>query len=204
MRHHFIPWMLLLCFAIVPFSTAQSRPSGSVDDGPNLKGPKSASPPPYVVQPNDLLEIYVWKDANLTRKVVVRPDGRISFPLIQDMLVAGLSPETIKYEIEKKLKDFIDAPNVTVIVEAIQSYKVFVTGKVAKPGVLTAEKPISVLQALALAGGFQDFANLAEMVIIRNTGEDTVLFRFNWVEAVKGKNFNQNILLKNGDVIVVP
>jgi polysaccharide export outer membrane protein len=178
--------------------------SSSVDDNPTLKGPKTGSPPLYVVQPNDLLEIYVWKDPNLTRKVVVRPDGRISFPLIQDMLVAGLSPETIKNQIENKLKDYIDAPNVTVIVEAIQSYRVFVTGKVAKPGVLTAEKPISVLQALALAGGFQDFANPGEMVIIRNTGEDTVLFRFNYLEAIKGRNFNQNILLKNGDVIVVP
>jgi len=195
--------MLLLCFLLLPFWTAQARQASSFDDNPNLKGPKSASPA-YTVQPNDVLEIYVWKDQNLTRKVVVRPDGRISFPLIQDMQVAGLNPEAIKSEIEKKLKEYIDAPNVTVIVEAIQSYRVFVTGKVAKPGVYTAEKPISVLQALALSGGFQDFANPAEMVIIRNTGEDTILFRFNYVEAVRGKNFNQNILLKSGDVIVVP
>ena len=204
MRQRSVPWMVLFCFALAPLSMLQARQSVFVDDGPNLKGPKSASPPPYVVQPNDLLEIYVWKDQNLTRKVVVRPDGRISFPLIQDMQVAGLNPEAIKSEIEKKLKEYIDAPNVTVIVEAIQSYRVFVTGKVAKPGVYTAEKPISVLQALALSGGFQDFANPAEMVIIRNTGEDTILFRFNYLEAIKGKNFNQNILLKSGDVIVVP
>jgi len=174
------------------------------DESPNLKGPKPTGPPPYLVQPNDLLEIYVWKDQNLTRKVIVRPDGRISFPLIQDLPVAGLSPEAIKSEIEKRLKEYIEAPNVTVIVEAIQSYRVFVTGKVAKPGALMLEKPISVLQAVALAGGFLEYANPAEMVIIRNTGEDSVLFRFNYVEAVKGKNFNQNILLKSGDVIVVP
>jgi len=189
---------------LVPVWTAQARQSVSVEGNPNLKGPKSASPPPYIVQPNDLLEIYVWKDQNLTRKVVVRPDGRISFPLIQDMQVAGLNPEVIKYEIEDRLKEYIDAPNVTVIVEAIQSYRVFVTGRVVKPGALTLEKPISVLQALALAGGFQEFANPAEMVIIRSTGEDSILFRFNYVEAIKGKNFNQNILLKSGDVVVVP
>ena len=162
---------------------------------------KAADLPPYIVQPNDLLEIYVWKDPSLTRKVTVRPDGRISFPLIQDMQAAGLSPEAIKQAIEKKLKEYIEVPNVTVIVEAIQSYRVFVTGKVAKPGAIQAEKPISVLQALALAGSFVDFANPADIVIIR---EDNILFKFNYVEAIKGKNFNQNMLLKNGDVVVVP
>ncbi len=102
---------------------------------------KAVDIPPYIVQPNDLLEIYVWKDPSLTRKVTVRPDGRISFPLIQDMQAAGLSPEAIKQEIEKKLKEYIEVPNVTVIVEAIQSYRVFVTGKVGKPGAIMAEKP---------------------------------------------------------------
>ena len=95
-------------------------------------------------------------------------------------------------------------PNVTVIVDAIQSYRVFVTGKVGKPGVIAVEKPITVLQALALAGGFLDFANPAEMVVIRNTGSGNVLFRFNYPEVIKGKNFNQNMLLRSGDVIVVP
>ena len=165
---------------------------------------KAADLPPYIVQPNDLLEIYVWKDPSLTRKVTVRPDGRISFPLIQDMQAAGLSPEAIKESIEKKLKEYIEVPNVTVIVEAIQSYRVFVMGKVAKPGAILAEKPITVLQALALAGSFSEFANPADMVIIRNNGEDNILFKFNYVEAIKGKNFNQNMLLKNGDVVVVP
>ena len=154
---------------------------------------KAVDIPPYIVQPNDLLEIYVWKDPSLTRKVTVRPDGRISFPLIQDMQAAGLSPEAIKQEIEKKLKEYIEVPNVTVIVDAIQSYRVFVTGNVGKPGAIMAEKPLSVLQALALAGGFLQFANPADIVIIRNTGVDNILFKFNYVEAIKGKNFNQNI-----------
>lgn len=100
----------------------------------------SSATPPFIVQPNDLLEIFVWKEPDLTRKVLVRPDGRISFPLIQDLQVAGLSPLEIKQEIEKKLKDYIEVPNVTVMVEAIQSYRIFVTGKVSKPGVITSEK----------------------------------------------------------------
>jgi polysaccharide biosynthesis/export protein len=203
MRHDYLrSWMLLFCLVLIPVLGAGQ--SVCSDEAPRLKPAKPSAPPAYIVQPNDLLEIYVWKDQNLTRKVTVRPDGRISFPLIQDMEVAGLNPEVIKHAIEEKLKEYIEAPNVTVIVEAIQNYQVFVTGKVLKAGAIMAEKPISVLQALALAGGFLEFANPAEMVIIRNTGEDNILFRFNYVEAIKGKNFNQNMLLKSGDVIVVP
>jgi polysaccharide export outer membrane protein len=158
----------------------------------------------YIIQPNDVLQIFVYKEPNLSGKVTVRPDGRISFPLIQDMQAEGLNPGQLKNRVEEALKEYIDAPNVTVIVEAILSYRVFVTGKVGKPGMITSEKPINVLQALSLAGGFQEFANQAETVIIRNSGEDSTLFRFNYPEVIKGKNFSQNMPLKSGDVVVVP
>ena len=115
-----------------------------------------------------------------------------------------MNPAQLKQKIEQNLKEYIDAPNVTVIVDAIKSYRVFVTGKVAKPGAIDAEKPISVLQALSLAGGAVEFANLEDIVIIRNTGEDSTLYRFNYPEVIKGKNFSQNMLLKTGDVVVVP
>ena len=166
--------------------------------------PKSLNSAVYIIQPNDVLDIFVWKDATLSRKVVVRPDGRISFPLIQDMQAAGMNPTQLKEKIEESLKQYIDVPNVTVIVDAIQSYKVFVTGKVAKPGEIPSVKPISVLQALAIAGGFTEFASPTEIVVIRNTGEDSVLYRFNYPEVIKGKNFSQNMLLRTGDVVVVP
>lgn len=158
----------------------------------------------YIIQPNDLLDIFVYKDTTLSRKVLVRPDGRISFPLIQDMQAAGLNPTQLKAKIEESLKEYIEVPNVTVIVDAIQSYKVFVTGKVSKPGEITAVKAISVLQALAIAGGFTEFASPDQIVVIRNTGEDSVLYRFNYPEVIKGKNFSQNMLLRTGDVVVVP
>jgi len=158
----------------------------------------------YLIQPNDVLQIFVYKEPNLSGKVTVRPDGRISFPLIQDMQAEGLNPGQLKNKVEEALKEYIDAPNVTVIVEAILSYRVFVTGRVGKPGMITSEKPINVLQALSLAGGFQEFANQAETVIIRNSGEDSTLFRFNYPEVIKGKNFSQNMPLKSGDVVVVP
>jgi polysaccharide export outer membrane protein len=169
-----------------------------------LEPARGGQSPYYIIQPNDILSIFVWKEQNLSGKVFVRPDGRISFPLIQDMQAAGMNPTQLKENIERALKQFIDVPNVTVIVDAIQSYRVFVMGKVGKPGAIMAEKPISVLQALSLAGGLQEFANQAEIVIIRNSGEDSTLYRFNYPEVIKGRNFSQNMLLRSGDVVVVP
>jgi polysaccharide biosynthesis/export protein len=169
-----------------------------------LEPPKTPDGPLYIIQPNDVLQISVYKEPNLTTKVIVRPDGRISLPLIQDMQAAGLNPGQLKEKLEKGLRDYVEFPIVTVIVEAIQSYRVFVTGKVGKPGMIVIEKPINVLQALTLAGGTADFSNVAEIVIIRNSGEDSTLYRFNYPEVIKGKNFSQNMLLKAGDVVVVP
>ena len=194
MHSRLIPaFIFLLCISFVSVLPAQT-----------LQAPKSSPPPFYIIQPNDVLQIFVYKEPNLSGKVIVRPDGRISFPLIQDIQAAGLNPGQLRDKIEENLKEYVEFPNVTVIVEAIQSYRVYVTGKVGKPGAITAEQPISVLQALALAGGFQEFANLAEIVVIRNTGEDSILYRFNYPEVIKGKNFTQNMLLKSGDVVVVP
>ena len=158
----------------------------------------------YIIQPNDVLSIFVWKEPNLSEKVTVRPDGRISFPLVQDMQAAGLNPGQLKNKIEESLREYIEVPNVTVIVEAIQSYKIYVTGKVGKPGAIMSEKPISVLQAISMAGGLLEFANQSETVIIRNTGEGTTLYKFNYPEVIKGRNFSQNMLLRSGDVVVVP
>jgi len=183
----------LLCLMAASAASAQ-----------NLEPSRAAGSPLYIIQPNDVLSIFVYKDPTLSGKVTVRPDGRISFPLIQDQQAAGMNPDQLKEKIEVRLKEYIDAPNVTVIVDAIQSYRIYVTGKVGKPGGIMAEKPISVLMALSIAGGFQDFANTAEIVIIRNSGEDSTLYRFNYPEVIRGKNFSQNMLLKSGDVVVVP
>jgi polysaccharide export outer membrane protein len=163
-----------------------------------------AQEPLYVIQPNDMLEIFVWKEPDLTRKVLVRPDGRISFPLVQDLQAAGISPGELKTQVEKRLSQFLNAPEVTIIVDAIQSYRVYVLGKVQKPGSISIEKPVTVLQALALAGGFQDFAKDSEMTLIRTQGSDHIVFPFNYRDVIQGKKAEQNILLRSGDVVVVP
>lgn len=160
--------------------------------------------PVYIIQANDTLEIFVWKEPDLTRKVLVRPDGRISFPLIQDLKAAGSSPGELKSDIETRLKDYLTSPNVTVIVENIQSYKVFVVGKVQKPGSIIAEKPISVLQALSLAGGFEDFAKQADITILRSSGGKSLVLPFDYRNVTRGRRSEENIMLHSGDVVVVP
>ncbi len=194
---------LALILAMASLLAAQEKQDGK-EARAEAAVPDIRPAPLYVIQSNDILEIFVWKEPDLTRKVLVRPDGRISFPLVQDMVASGISPGELKEQIEKKLKDYIDSPNVTIIIEAIQSYRVFVTGKVQKPGGMNVEKPITVLQALALAGGFQEYAKPSEMAVIRNYGDENIVFKFDYGEVIKGKNSNQNILLRSGDVVVVP
>jgi len=161
-------------------------------------------PPQYVIQPNDLLEIVVWGEPDISRTVLVRPDGRISLPLVQDLRASELTPVELKEQMENRLKEYVDSPNVTVIVEAIKSYKVYVIGEIQKPGGIIVEKPITVLQALTLAGGFQEYANESAIRIVRTSGQQHLVFEFNYKDVIKGKKAEQNITLRSGDVVVVP
>jgi polysaccharide biosynthesis/export protein len=160
--------------------------------------------PHYIIQPNDMLEVFVWQEPELTRKVLVRPDGFISIPLVQDIQAAGITPAQLKVQLEKKLKEYLPAPNVTIVVDAIQSYRIYVVGKVQKPGSITVEKPVTVLQALSLAGGFQDYAKQSDIVVIRTDDKKSVVLDFNYQDVIRGKNPAQNILLRSGDVVAVP
>ena len=177
------------------------------ESGPQAAQP--AGPPLYTIQPDDILEIFVWKEPDLSRKVLVRPDGRISLPLVQDLPAAGSTPGELRGRIEARLAEYIESPNVTVIVDSILHYKVYVTGKVQNPGGFTVPRPINVLQALTLAGGFQEFADKSGITVVQAIelpeGQvDYVVRRFNYGEVIKGKDITQNILLRPGDVVVVP
>jgi len=160
--------------------------------------------PAYVIRPNDLLEIFVWGEPVISRKVLVRPDGRISLPLVQDLRASGLTPVELKEQVENQLEEYVDSPNVTVIVEAINSYKVYIIGEVQTPGGIVPEKPITVLQALTLAGGFAQYANESAISIVRTSGNEHLVFEFNYKDVIKGKTPEQNIVLRSGDVVVVP
>jgi polysaccharide export outer membrane protein len=151
-----------------------------------------------------MLDVFVWKEPELSRKVLVRPDGRISFPLIQDLEASGLTPIELKEKIESMLGEFLASPNVTVIVDQINNYTIYVTGKVNGPQGLTLPKPVNVLQAIALVGGFAEFADEGDIKIIRAYGDEYVYLDFNYKDVIKGKRTEQNIVLRSGDVVVVP
>jgi polysaccharide biosynthesis/export protein len=192
--------ILLCCLVLIVAGTLLQA-----DTDKPAAAARSADSTGYVIQPNDILEIFVWKEPDLSRKVLVRPDGRISFPLVQDLKASGMTPTELKDKVQGELAQFIQSPNVTVIVDTIQHYKIFVVGKVQNPGSFIIEKPISVLQALTLAGGFQQFANESGVTIIRSgEGNRHLVFDFNYKDVVRGRGSNQNIRLQSGDVVVVP
>jgi polysaccharide export outer membrane protein len=158
----------------------------------------------YLLGPEDTLEISVWKDEALTKQVVVRPDGKISFPLIGEVQASGRTVDDLRQEIVKKINEYLPDPVVTVMVFGINSYKIYIIGKVNKPGTYTLGKAVNVMQALSMAGGFSPFADLNDIGILREENGNQVRIKFNYEDVVKGKKLEQNIYLRSGDVIVVP
>jgi polysaccharide export outer membrane protein len=175
-------------------------------------GMRSQVPPPaeegsgpvYRIQSGDVLEVFVWREQDLTRTVTVRADGRISLPLIQDLPAAGQTPGELQARITALLKEYVSTPIVSVIVQPTENFMVYVTGNVERPGMFRFREPVTVLQALAMGGRFGDFADQENIRIIRGSGEKAQYFPFNYKEVLKGKNLGQNILLQNNDVVLIP
>jgi polysaccharide biosynthesis/export protein len=171
---------------------------------PNAPSPKHVDDD-YIIGPSDVLAINVWKDAELSRTVPVRPDGKISFPLIGELQVSGLTAAKVQGMVAERLKEYISNPEVSVIVQEVKSRTFAVLGKVAKPGSYELGKPTTVLEAIAMAGGFLDFAKTSKVYIIRargNGSSDTL--HFDYKKVIKGHNPEQNVELKSGDTIIVP
>ena len=158
----------------------------------------------YQIGPNDILNIHVWQEADLTRDVTVMPDGRISFPLIGNILAQGRTVTELKEIITRKLKKFVTAPEVTVIVNESLSRTVYTIGTVNEPGPYPLAPDMTVLQALSTAGGFTEWADTKNILIVRRDGNKEVQLHFNYKKFISGKNLEQNILLKPNDTIVVP
>jgi polysaccharide export outer membrane protein len=163
-----------------------------------------ALPPDYVIGVEDALSVVFWRDETLTRDVVVRPDGKISLPLLNDIQAAGLTPEQLRRRLIDAASKFISEPNATVVVKEILSRKVFVTGNVKAPGTYKLTGPMNVIQLLALAGGLAEYADSGGIVIMRPEGERTRYFKFNYNDVIRQRNVEQNIALRPGDTVVVP
>jgi polysaccharide export outer membrane protein len=157
----------------------------------------------YLIGPEDVLDISVWKNPELSRKVPVRPDGMISLPLVNDIQAAGLTPSELRLQLAKRLAEFVPTPEVAVVVSDVQSYKVSVVGAVKTPGRFMLRSPATVLELLALAQGLTEFANKERIVVLRHNGSTTQRLPFNYRKVADG-NEQENFLLKAGDIIVVP
>jgi len=158
----------------------------------------------YVIGAGDVLSIKVWREPNLSGNFTVRPDGKITFPLLNDISTKGLTPLHLKKVIEKGLTKFISTPVVTVVVASVNSKNIYVLGKVNTPGKYPLTGPTTVLQALAEAGGLAEWAKGSDIVILRNENGKQVKIEFDYDDVSRGKHLEQNILLKPGDTIVVP
>ena len=159
----------------------------------------------YVIGPEDVLYIHVWKEEALSRTVLVRMDGKISLPLVDDVQAAGLTARQLKEGLTKRLKEFVDNPNVSVIVTEPNSFKVYVSGQVKGPGVVRLRSETTIVQLITMVGGFTDWANQKKILIIRKE-EDGKEKRItlNYKKIVKGNAPDQNIILRAGDHIIVP
>ena len=158
----------------------------------------------YVIGPGDVLDISVWKEQALTKLVTVLPDGKISFPLVGAITAGGKTLDQLTQELEKKLSRFVPDLNLSVVVHQVNSNIVYVIGKVNNPGRFVLNTNIDVLQALAMAGGLNPFAEQGNIKIFRETKAGKKIFKFDYDDVASGKKLEENIKLKRGDVIVVP
>jgi polysaccharide export outer membrane protein len=161
-------------------------------------------PSPYLIGATDVLNIYVWKEAELTQDVTVLPDGKITFPLIGEIQAQGRTVTELKKDLSDKLKDYVTAPEVTVVVREVNSRRIYTLGKLNRPGPYPLAPDMTVIQALSVAGGFAEWADEKNIRVIRREGGKEIQYRFNYKDFIAGKDIKQNILLKPNDTIVVP
>ena len=164
----------------------------------------AVTPPDYVIGPDDVLSILIWREKDMSLDVTVRPDGKISLPLINDIVAAGLTPEQLRKQVVEQAEKLVEDAQATVIVKTINSRRVFITGQVEKPGSYALTTRMTVLQLIAMAGGLKEFAKSNRIVTMRNDGGREERFIFDYNEVVEGKNLQQNLEMKPGDTVVVP
>jgi polysaccharide biosynthesis/export protein len=210
MRQSLLGFSLLFCaFFFVLGSAdlgAQAKPAASQVKNPaQMNAGLPEIKDDYVVGVEDVLSIYVWKEPDFSvKELVVRSDGKISLPLVSDIQAGGFTPKQLQQAITERLKEFVATPNVTVTVIKSLSQSVSVVGQVNKPGTYPMLAPISVLELLARAGGLTELAKPKSIRIIRKENGKSLQFAFNYKEAIRGVNLYQNIMLKIGDVVLVP
>jgi len=183
-----------------PQKAAKDPAGKAVAAKPAVVGGSPVDPKVYVIGPEDLLQVRVWREAELSGQFPVRPDGKISLALVNEIQAAGLTPEQLSAAIAQGLGKYMTQPEVSVSVLQVNSKKYFIIGEVQKPGSFSLTVPTTALEALVNAGGFREFANTKKIVILRKGQRH----KFNYKEVIAGKKMEQNILLESGDQIIVP
>ncbi|MGA2609098.1 MAG: polysaccharide biosynthesis/export family protein [Terriglobia bacterium] len=210
---HIRPFLLFTTMVFLPLAHAQGAETHAVTAASSQKTDatnKTNNPVPaaadadYVIGPQDVVRIDVWKETEISRTIPVRPDGKISLPLLNDIQASGLTAVQLGKAIHDGLTKYLTNPEVTVTVTEINSRRVYITGEVARAGAFPLLPNMTVLQALSSAGGFTQFAKTKSIYVLRNDAGKQVKHPFNYKEVVKGKNQEENVLLQPGDVIVVP
>ena len=205
----FLPVFALVLIAGAECAAAQVKPDASKPpvESPSPSTPKNpegvgaaVDPTKYLIGPEDILFIKTWREPDFTLPVAVRPDGKITIPLVGDLQAAGLTPLQLTAELKERLAKYINNPDVTVMITDVRSKKYYMDGEFSRPGQYPLVTPITVREAISIAGGFKEFANPRRIKIVR---ADKV-FRFNYKEVMSGKKLEQNILLESGDHILIP
>jgi len=202
-------WLSLSLLLLLPAGMqAQSEPAAPAPAPPaaTAAAPEKAhSDDAYTIGPNDVLAINVWKEPDVSRTVPVRSDGKISLPLAGELQASGQTPRQLEEEIAKRLKSYISDPEVTVIVSESKSQKINILGMVSRPGTYLLSGSTTVLDAIAMTGGFKDFAKQKSIYILRTAPDGSQKrFPFNYKDVIKGKSLEQNIRLLPGDTVVIP
>ena len=190
---------LLLCLGVGTGVGAQAANTAPASRAPPVTGSL-----PYTLQPGDVIDVSVWKEPDLQREVLIRPDGGLSFPLAGEITTTGMTVEAARLAITERLKRYLPNPVVTVAVKTIGGNRIYVLGKVNHAGEFTFSSPVDVMQALSLAGGTTPFAASNDIVILRRHDGRVEAIHFRYGEVERGKDLSQDVLLQSGDTVVVP
>lgn len=184
-----------------PAGVSTPPPAGTAEPGQ----PDGVTPPAdYVIGAEDVLNIVIWREKELSAEVMVRPDGKVSLPLLNDVQAAGLTPEQFRLQLTVAAAKFVADPAVTVIVRAINSRKVYIMGEVRSPGPYPLAGPTTVLQLIARAGGLSEYADAKDIGVMRTENGRAVRLKFNYRDVARGRKIEQNVLLRPGDTVIVP
>lgn len=199
------PFLFSAVLLFVPLADAQDAPVQKADSSAKPAAvARAAADPDYKIGPQDIVRIDVWKEPDISRTIPVRPDGKISLPLLNDVQASGLTAMELSASLRESLGKYLTNPQVTVTVTEILSRRVYLTGEVMRGGTIPLLPNMTVLQALSSTGGFTQFAKPKKIYVLRNENGKQVKHPFNYKEVVKGNLAEQNILLQSGDIIVVP